>query len=200
MSTGYQQERKSIRDNLVSLLTGNTNVGSNVFSSRSTPLFEEETSAINIYTPSDTPQRNKKFDWNYDRHVSVMIEIFVRKTEVILNPGDEADIIAGQVENRILPNVHLQVPPPTVIQLAGGEGTPGAEIVNYFEMGALTTARSVEGLVDTYGVQIECIAEYNYTKKEGTFDAFETANIHYDLKGEQQVVDQAEDEIELPQS
>ena len=199
--SGYTAERKFIRDTLKALLLNNTNALENVFTSRADPLFKEEISSIVIYTPKDEPQRQNKFDWNFGRKVQVIMDITVQKSETIEFPEDEADLIAGQVENRILTNIHLQNPPPKAIQIPspGDEGDPGNEIVDRIELIDVSMTKVADGIADTSGIQMEFEAIYHYETLQGSIDPFEIANIHYNLSGQQKVVDQAEDIVNLPQ-
>ena len=197
--SGYGTTRKDLRDNIRLLLLNLTSAGENVFTERVQPLFPEEVSSIVISIISDTPNRQDKIDWNYDRIIVGKIQISVRRTSSIDKPEDVADEIAGLIEDRLLPNIYMQYPPPTTIQLPGGEGDPGSEIVDNFDLQELLFAKTDEGETDVFGINMEFTAIYHYNKKQGSVVPFETANIHYDLEGEQTVADQAEDTIELPQ-
>lgn len=200
MSEGYLDTRKEIRDNLVSLLNGKTLAGSDVFSSRATPIYDGELQCINIYTPEEIPQLSKKFDHKFEREVSVLIEILVRRKTSGLKPEDKADMIAGQIENRLLPNQYLQYPPPKALQ-QGDEGDPGKEITNYLSLMKLGMSKTAVGIQDLYGIVMEFRTEYSYVVyiNDGKITPFEKAGAHYDLNGDQAIADQAEDLIELPQ-
>ncbi len=200
MSEGYLDTRKEIRDNLISLLNGKTLAGSDVFSSRATPIYESELQCINIYTPEDIPKLSQKFNHKFEREVLVLIEILVHRNSSSLKPEDKADIIAGQIENRLLPNNYLQYPPPKVLQQAD-EGDPGSEIVNYFSLMKMGMSKTAAGSKDLYGIVMEFRTEYSYVVyiNDGNITPFEKAGVHYNLNGDQAAADQAEDLIELPQ-
>lgn len=197
--SGYNETRNNVRNNFISLLTDQTAAGKNVFKERAVPLFDKEVSCINIYILSDTPVRDMKIDSNYDRTLSIALEVLVRKTAAIEFPETIADQIVGAIEDRILPNTFLQYPPPNNIQLPGGEGDPGEEILSNIDVVEETFNKTPEGLNDVYGVIMELTGQYHYNKKQGAAVPFVTANIHYDLEGKQAVVDQAEDKFTLPQ-
>lgn len=195
--SGYQQERKKIRDNVVALLRGGfTPVeDASINTMRVEPMFDTELSCINVYTRDDVPNRNHSHDVNFERQVEVLIEIMTRKTEQALIPEDSADVIAGAVEDRLLPNLHLQYPPPNNIQI-GSEGTPGEEIVDRIELGPISETKVPDGLVDVFGLVIELSVTYNYETKrdfEGNAIPFVTGDVRYNLEGDQEEAEQAHD-------
>ena len=199
--SGGQITRKKIRVNLVALLTSFTDAGTNVFRNRAVPMFSEELSCINIYTRDDVSMLNKRFDWNFDRDVQVFIEILVKKNGESHIPEDDADVIAGQVEDRILPNQLLQYPPPDNIQVggAGTEGDPGDEIIDSIQLFQVSEEKTPEGLTDVFGLVMEFKATYNYEVLQGNIDPFVTADVRYNIAGEQAEADETHDRITLPQ-
>lgn len=190
--------RTKVRDNLVSLLTGNTDAGSNVFSNREEPLFEEETEAINIYTRDGEPDQTRKFENEFKRNLQVFIEVLVRKTTQVTKPEDKAEIITGQIEDIILPNHFLQYPPPVNLQF-GSPQTPGPIIVDEVQLGMTTEGKTPEGLTDVASLITELKIKYSYEIKVGSVETFNTGDIHYDLEGDQSVADQAHDRISITQ-
>lgn len=189
--------RKKVRDNFIALLKNKTNAGGNVFSQRVEPMFDEEIAVINIYTKDDTPQYSRKHEHEFYRQLQGFIEVLVRKTATILIPENEAEIIAGQVENRIFPNEYLQYPPPENIQ-AGNEGTPGNEIVDWIQLGITSEGKTPKGLTDVSSMIVEFLCEYSFEVQTGSVEDFNTGDIQYDLNGEQATADQAHDRITLP--
>lgn len=196
--SGYSGTRKLVRDNLKSLLTNFTDAGANVFSFRASAAFPAELPCITIYTKDDVSKLSKKFEHCFKRDLQIFIEILVKKTSVDQIIEDTADIIAGQVENRILPNKFLQFPPPENIQ-SGSEGIPGSDILESIELIQIVEAKVPEGLVDVFGLVMEFRGTYEYEIYNGIVTPFETGDIQYDLAGAQNILDQAHDVIALPQ-
>ncbi len=196
--SGAQVTRTWVRKNFVSLLTGFTSAGDSVFRGRAVPMFEEELVCINIYTKDDVSRLNKKFETEFPRDLQVFVEILVKKTGKEHYPEDDADVIAGQVEDRILPNYFLQFPPPENLQ-SGDEGDEGPKIVESIQLMQVTDDKTPEGLVDVYGLVMEFMSTYRYAIQTGSVDVFAIGNSHYNLAGEQAVADQAEDNFSIPQ-
>ena len=197
--SGYTGTRKSIRDNVVSLLKGGiTGVSdASISSCRAEPMYSEELKAINVYTGEDVCNTNKKYDFEFERTVELRIEIMVRRSTNII-PEDVADAIAGKIEDRLLPNKFLQYPPSENLQI-GSEGDPGTEIIQEIMLQSIGEAKTAEGLEDVYALIMLFSVIYQYETLRGAAVPFETADVMYDLAGEQAVADQAHDTIELPQ-
>ena len=199
--SGYLDTRKRVRNNLVNLLKGFTAAEDRVFSTRATPIFEDEADCINIYVTSDTPKPNKSYDWNFKRHLSIYIEIlsrFVKESELA---EDKADQIAGHVENRILPNQPLQFPPARKLQETD-EGDPGEVILDSISLVDVACNKTPEGLTDVYGIVLEFMGIYEYetyVPVSNRITPFETAGVTYDLEAKQEIAEQARDELTLEQ-
>ncbi|MDX1602014.1 MAG: hypothetical protein R3209_03020 [Salinimicrobium sediminis] len=148
-----------------SLLLGNTDAGSNIFISRVNKAFIEELPGIFIYTISDTPKQTSKTMTNFDRVCINHIEILVPEISESQTIQDEADIIAGQVEDILLPNMFLQYPPPPANSYA--VPTPpaaGPKIVNSIQVTDTQMARVDDTLEDVYGITLEITTEYYYCR------------------------------------
>ena len=198
--SGYNGERAKVRDNIVALLRGGyvSVADESINSMRVEPLFDAELESVNVYTRDDVPDRKHKHDVNFERNLGVIIEVLARKTESVPKPEDRADVIMGLIEDRLLPNIHLQYPPPKNLQETD-QGDPGEEIVDRIELGTITEGKLPDGLVDVFGLVMECSVTYNYETKQGIVTPFETADVKYDLEGSQLPDDQAHDNFNLPQ-
>jgi hypothetical protein len=91
--------RKSIRDNIVTTLTGLTTTGSNIYRTRVYPLAESKLPGLAIYTRDETT--------GYDtiglprtqiRNLTVAVEIYVKGTS---NYDDTLDTICTEIEEAL---------------------------------------------------------------------------------------------------
>ena len=189
--------RKNVRDVFRSLLLNNTNAADRVFTDRDTPLLEHEVSAIHVYTRDGTPEYSKKYEDQFIRKLQVFAEVLVRKTETVV-PEDEAEIITGQIEDIILPNHYLQDPPPQSLQTPPLV-TPGSIVVDEVQLGMTTEGKTPEGITNIASLITEFIVEYTYYVRTGSAVPFNTADVQYNLEGQQAEADRAHDRFSIPQ-
>jgi len=174
--------RKKIRDTAQSLLiAAPTDAGGNVFVRRINKAFIEELPGIYIYTISDTPVITKKYEVTFDRSILLITEIVVSQINAVDNPQDRADIIAGQVEDTLLPNVYLQDPVPW------GVPTPGPQIIDEIHLGPTNVSRVDELQEDLYGliIEFECICHYTQLTPTGVLADFNRFEEKFDIDGEE---------------
>lgn len=195
---GSDLQRKNIRTNLASLLSGNTDASSNVFTNRSSELYESELSTINISTPEDVCLYGHKHAKEFTREVRVLIEVLAQRLATQDEPSDVVDTIIGQIEDIILPNEFLQFPAPKNLQTAPYVDA-GDEICDSVRLNQITEAKSSDGRADIAGSVMDFTVEYTYTVKVGNVDDLETVDTQYDLEGEQDVADQAHDRFSITQ-
>jgi hypothetical protein len=91
--------RKTIRDNVVALLTGLPLTGSRVYGSRVAPLSESELPAIRVYADSSESSAIDIHNLIRERGVIFRIEIVARATADL---DDTLDAIAEDVEQALL--------------------------------------------------------------------------------------------------
>ena len=88
--------RQSIRDNVVTAVTGLTTTGTNVFRSRVYPLGENRLPALCIYTAAEEVEYNRlNQPRDVDRTVEIVIEAYVR---AVSNYDTTLDTICVEVE------------------------------------------------------------------------------------------------------
>lgn len=154
---GSDLDKKAIRDTVKALLLGNTDADDKVYTSRINKAFLEELPGIFIWTPRDTPQSTRKMDQDYNRICEVKIAVIVAEENESQVIQDEVDIITGQIEDLLLPNIYLQNPPPWV-------PPAGPKIVNYIQHDDSNSERADEIKEDTYGTVMDFICEYFYVR------------------------------------
>lgn len=199
---GSDNQRMEIRNGIVDLLRGNTDAGNNVFASRATIPFEGEIPCILVFTPEDYPSESitESHPTNFSRMIRLVLEILVQRSTSRDEPMDNADQIAGQCEDILLPNIYLQSPPPDRLQAGGPPyDTPGSELCDNIRLGPLTESKIAEGLQDVVGLSAEYVIEYTYQRKTGNVDDFETGDVRYNLEGEQAEADETHDRFTIPQ-
>lgn len=152
---GSDVTRKKIRDNVVTLLKGNTTAGNSVFSSRINKAFIEELPGIFIYTANDSPVYTRKNEVTFDRKVTLVIEVLVAQKQEADIVQDIADTILGEVEDILLPNPFLQIPAPWLT-------SPGPKIVSYTHLGPTNISRVDDLQEDLFGEIMELECEYHY--------------------------------------
>lgn len=88
--------RKSIRDNVVTALTGLTTTGNNVYQTRIYPVAEDKLPGIAIYTRTeDTEYQTITVPRIQERTLSIAVEAYVK---ALNNYDDTLDAIAAEVE------------------------------------------------------------------------------------------------------
>jgi len=87
--------RKQIRDAVVTLLTGLTTTGTNVFASRVWPLNENDLPCLLVFATDEQSER-RSMGGGYDRELNLVIQGIVRTAEATLD--DALDTIALEVE------------------------------------------------------------------------------------------------------
>lgn len=97
--------RQQIRDRIVTVLTGLTTTGSNVFRSRIFPLEQTKLPALCIFTKSEAVEFDTlTISRSVDRILDVAIEAYVSG---IANYDNSLDTIAVEVEEAIAADVKL---------------------------------------------------------------------------------------------
>lgn len=121
-------ERKAIRLAVATLLTGKTAAGSRVFTSRSDPLFMDELPCLLVYTKSDSGQILENAPRNYQRTLTLGIELV---TDTGTNLPDAADDLADAVEQLIYADKSLggQVEDTVYKSTECEEGAKGEKLV-----------------------------------------------------------------------
>ena len=163
---GADLKRKKVRDTVKALLLGNTDAGDKVFTSRINKAFLEELPGIFIYTPQDTPQLTRKMDQDFERLLLLNAEVIVDQKEEADIIEDIADVIAGQVEDILLPNIFLRNPPP---QDWPNPVTPGDKLVNYIQLTDTLMSKADDIKEDAYGVILQFTCGYFYEKATTAF-------------------------------
>lgn len=93
--------RKKIRDNVKTLLTGQTSAGDNVFTSRGRDADESELPCIIIYTPEESKIPRSVQAKQYIRNLEVWVEIRVQATDGV---DDILDDLTDCVERLLVDN------------------------------------------------------------------------------------------------
>lgn len=172
--------RKKIRDNAQNLIIdAATLAGSSVYKSRPNKAFLEELPAVFLYTPEDVPQIDgAPKDQNFNKICTLRAEIIVNELGEFDTIEDIADVLAGEVEDVLLMNIHLQHPDPTA-------ATPGDKILNKIMLGGTTCGPTNDILENSYGVVTEFQCEYYYcTATFPVTDDFNRFAHDYDQKGQ----------------
>ena len=91
--------RKSIRDNVVTTLTGLTTTGSNIYRTRVYPLAEDKLPGLAIYTRDEsTGDETMGIPRTQIRNLTVAVEIYVKGTS---NYDDTLDTICVEIEEAL---------------------------------------------------------------------------------------------------
>ena len=91
--------RKSIRDNVVTTLTGLTTTGSNIYRTRVYPLAEDKLPGLAIYTRDEsTGYETMGLPRTQRRNLTVSVEIYVKRTS---NYDDTLDTICVEIEEAL---------------------------------------------------------------------------------------------------
>jgi hypothetical protein len=167
--SGSDLVRKKVRDTIKSLLLSNTGAGLNVFTSRVNKAFGEELPAIFIYTPSDTPILTRKMEQNFNRNLTVNVEVIVDQKDEVDVIEDLADVIAGQVEDILLPNIFLQYPAPGNSPY-NADPLAGPKLVNYIQITDTNMVKADDIKEDAYGIVLQFTVEYYYCKQTNAFE------------------------------
>jgi len=190
---GDTLHRKLIRDNVKDLLEGYS-IGETVTTNNAQAWFENELPAVDFSTPEDIPNKPEDFPTYYLRKIRGIITIWVEKTASTV-AEDEADEIAGLIEDILLPNRELRNPPPGDLQGVAylSRVTPGVKITDNIVLGPVSTVKTEDGKTDVVGLQCEYIFDFDYSVKTGNVDTFVTGGVHWNIAGEQAEADQAQD-------
>lgn len=128
-------KRKLIRTAAVSLLSGNTAAGTNVFDNRVTRFWREELPAISVFTRQETATKRDVSGRQSIRVLELQIEVRAEGDEAV---DDTLDDICEQIENIIEENqsinglAHGTVLTNTEIELdADGEKLIGIATLNF---------------------------------------------------------------------
>ena len=98
------QSRKNIRDAVVTLLSGATAAGTNVYANRETSLWETELPAILVYTKEETAEPRSISYKQSIRTLDLIVEIKALATEIVDNQLED---IAEDVETVMIANQSL---------------------------------------------------------------------------------------------
>jgi hypothetical protein len=128
-------KRSDIRSALVSIISGNTNAGTNVYANRSIPTWQSELPVILIYVQNETATRRAISSSQSIRDINVRIEIIEEDNDTL---DSALDAIALQVENLLEANTNLNATASSIV-LTGtdietdaiGEKLVGKCILNY---------------------------------------------------------------------
>lgn len=91
--------RKSIRDNVVTTLTGLTTTGGNIYRTRVYPLAEDKLPGLAIYTRDEsTGYETMGIPRTQIRNLTVSVEIYVKGTS---NYDDTLDTICVEIEEAL---------------------------------------------------------------------------------------------------
>jgi hypothetical protein len=95
--------RKSIRDNVVTTLTGLTTTGANVFQTRVYPLASNKLPGLAIYTRSESSDYSTiTMPRNIIRTMTVSVEAYVKG---VTGTDDSLDTIASEIEAALYSDV-----------------------------------------------------------------------------------------------
>jgi hypothetical protein len=93
-------QRKTIRDNVITSVTGLTTTGSNVFNTRILPNVESNLPCLNVYTVSES---SEEIDFlSIERTLILEIDGYAKHSSTI---EDSLDVIAKEVENALATDV-----------------------------------------------------------------------------------------------
>lgn len=171
-------ERKDIRDAIVAaLVAAGASFGSRVFPSRNPPLRTAELPAVCVYTDDEAVDRAS---WStapreLTRTVNVAVEAWARATDDI---EDVLDALALEVETAMDADLNLDD--------------------TAFDSGLLSTEIGIASAGDRpMGAArlIYSVVYHTELRAPPVEDAFDVADIHYDLSGEQHADDQAHDTL-----
>lgn len=90
--------RKAIRDALVTMLSGETEAGTNVYANRETGLWQSELPAILVYTEQESAEPRDLSSRKYIRTLQLRVEL---KAEANSTVDDDLDDLAEEVEDII---------------------------------------------------------------------------------------------------
>lgn len=90
--------RKNIRDAVVTMLSGNTAAGTNVYANRETRLWQSELPAILVYTRDESAESRDLSGRQSIRTLDLVIEIKAEANDTI---DDDLDDLATEVEDII---------------------------------------------------------------------------------------------------
>jgi hypothetical protein len=89
-------QRKTIRDNVITTLTGLTTTGSNVFNTRILPNLESNLPCLNVYTISES---SEEIDFlSIQRDLTMAVDGYAKNSSTI---EDALDTIAQEVEDAL---------------------------------------------------------------------------------------------------
>lgn len=89
-------QRKTIRDNVITTLTGLTTTGSNVFNTRILPNLETNLPCLNVYTISES---SEEVDFlSIQRDLTLAVDGYAKNSSTI---EDALDTIAQEVEDAL---------------------------------------------------------------------------------------------------
>ena len=89
-------QRKTIRDNVITTLTGLTTTGSRVFNTRILPNLESNLPCLNVYTISES---SEEIDFLYiQRDLTLAVDGYAKNSSTI---EDALDTIAQEVEDAL---------------------------------------------------------------------------------------------------
>ena len=173
-------ERQDIRDAVIALLKGTapdyaTAAEARVFPSRMAPLRTVELPAISVYTDNETvdPASGNSAPRELKRTVELVIEAWVRATSDV---EDALDDFALEIETALDADTEFN---DTAYSSSLDSTEIGLKLDGDKPMGCVRLKYSV-----TYHTDLRVTAPG---------DNFDSADVHYDLAGEQATADQAND-------
>ena len=170
-------ERKAIRQAMASLLVGKTAAADRVFANRTAPLWEAELPAIIVYTRSEASRILDAAAKRYERTVSLSVECVA---QAVNDVDDVLDDMAEAIEQAVAADDTLA-------------GTASDVEVTSTELEVVET-----GEKPMAALRLNFAARYvKYAPPELPLDAFETAQVEYDVPVHGNV--DAADTVELPQ-
>lgn len=96
--------RQTIRGAVVTMLTGTTNAGANIYANRETALWSSELPAILVSFTSETAVPEDASNRRFIRTLEMQVKVFAKGNTGL---DDSLDTIAQQVENIIAANYSL---------------------------------------------------------------------------------------------
>jgi hypothetical protein len=97
-------QRQTIREALVTMLSGNTDAGTEVYANRAAIIWREELPLIQIFTRNETATRRSINSQQSIRTLTLSVEVFAEAND---NLDDTLDTISKQIEDIIAANPSL---------------------------------------------------------------------------------------------
>jgi len=177
-------KRKLLRQTIVKLLKGNTDVGDNVFANRPTPLWECELPAICVYIKTEPTEEKVTAPKVYSRNASVVVDILALAND---NCDDILDDIQEQVEEILFSNRYLLDPDDKVERLDAEIKLVSTDMDLYAEGDKIAGSNRI-----TFTASYDTEAP---EQKDSGLDEFKTGDAQYEINESAE----AEDRFTIPQ-